>query len=62
METIYEIKNSNLFKDTKEFIMLLRKHPELHEQLRELLSCDNKPVSTPPHLYLTEQPLCSAVG
>lgn len=62
MGTIYEIEDFDLFKDTKEFIMLLRKHPELQVQLRELLSCDNKPVSTPPHLCLTEQPLCSAVG
>ena len=62
MSTIYEIEKLCLFKDTEEFIILLRKHPELRDQLRELLSCDDKPISTPPHLYLAEQPLCSAVG
>lgn len=46
---------------TDEFIMLLKKHPELMDELRELLS-DKVPVSTPPHLYSAEVLLCNAVG
>lgn len=50
-----------LQKETETFIMLLRKHPELREEVWALL-VDNKPASSPPRFHLTEVPLCGLVG